>query len=280
MNNALYPCIWFDGQAKAAADFYCAIFPDSSVRSDNGMVVNWELCGQKFMGLNGGPMFKPNPSISFFITCETNEEIDAIWKQLSVNASIMMALDKYDWSEYYGFLQDQFGVSWQIFKGRYSDVNQKITPCFLFTDSKFGKANEAVHFYTTVFQPSTIQGILMYSKEEMPQENIVKHSQFSLLENVFMAMDGPGDHQYGFNEGLSFVISCETQQEIDYYWEKFTTDGGEESRCGWCKDKFGVSWQVVPTVLGKLMSDPEKSQRVMAAFMKMNKFDIEGLMNA
>ena len=95
-----------------------------------------------------------------------------------------------------------------------------------------------------------------------------------------MAMDGFGNHAFAFNEVVSFVVDCATQEEIDFYWNKLTADGGQESQCGWLKDKFGVSWQIVPAVLGKLMSDPEKAPRVIQAFMKMKKFDIEALMNA
>lgn len=280
MNQSFYPCIWFDGQAKSAAEFYSHIFSDSKVLSHNPIVTMWQLCGQKFMGLDGGPMFKPNPSISFFVTCESQEEIDDIWNKLSKDAKIMMALDKYEWSEYYGFLEDKFGISWQIFKGKYSEVNQKIVPCFLFTDKNFGKANSAIDFYTSVFKNSTKEGVLFYSESEMQGENIVKHGQFTLNDHVFMAMDGPGEHHYSFNEALSFVIQCDTQDQIDYYWNTFTKDGGQESMCGWCKDKFGVSWQIVPSILGELMNNAEKSSRVQAAFLQMKKFDIEKLLNA
>jgi predicted 3-demethylubiquinone-9 3-methyltransferase (glyoxalase superfamily) len=141
MKKQTYPCLWFDGNARAAADFYCSIFPGSKIINDSGMVVNFELNGQFFMGLNGGPHFK-------------------------------------------------------------------------------------------------------------------------------------------FNEAVSFVVPCNDQAEIDYYWYKLIADGGQESMCGWCKDKFGLSWQVVPTILGQLMSDPEKAPRVVQAFMKMQKFDIEALLNA
>ena len=141
MKNELYPCLWFDGQARAAADFYSGIFPNSKIINDSGMVVNFELNGRYFMGLNGGDMFK-------------------------------------------------------------------------------------------------------------------------------------------FNEAVSFVIPCKDQAEIDHYWYKLIADGGSESMCGWCKDKFGLSWQVVPVILGELMSNPDKGPRVIQAFMKMKKFDIEALKNA
>ncbi len=140
MINQIYPCLWFDGQAKAAAEFYCSIFHNSKLTVDTPMVVNFELNGKKFMGLNGGPQYK--------------------------------------------------------------------------------------------FSPAT-----------------------------------------------SFVVECETQDEIDFYWEKLG-EGGVYNRCGWLDDKFGVSWQIIPIVLGKLMADPEKAPRVMQAFMQMKKFDIEKLINA
>jgi predicted 3-demethylubiquinone-9 3-methyltransferase (glyoxalase superfamily) len=280
MNNNIHPCLWFDGNAKAAADFYCSLFPGSKITADTPMVVNFELSGQKFMGLNGGPMFKFNPSISFMVISETDDEINELWKQLSEGGFVMMPLNKYDWSERYGFVQDRFGVCWQIMKGKYSDVNQKITPTLLFVGNSFGKAENAVKFYTEVFPQSFIDGILLYTKEEGEAAGTVKHSQFILDKKVFMAMDGLGNHPFAFNEAISLVVDCNTQEEIDYYWSKLIEDGGQESQCGWLKDKFGVSWQIVPAVLGKLMTDPERSQRVMQAFMKMKKFDIATLMNA
>lgn len=140
MNNEIALCLWFDGQAKEAAEFYCSIFSNSKITSENPMMVTFELNGRKMMGLNGGPQFK-------------------------------------------------------------------------------------------------------------------------------------------FNEAASLFVSCENQEEIDFYWNKLT-EGGEESMCGWLKDKFGLSWQIVPSILGKLMSDPEKGQRVMQAFLQMKKFNIQTLLNA
>lgn len=138
MTNSIYPCLWFDGKAQEAAKFYCSIFKNAKIITDQQMVVIFELDGKKFMGLNGGPHFK-------------------------------------------------------------------------------------------------------------------------------------------FSEAVSFVVDCETQEEIDHYWTKLTADGGQEGNCGWLKDKFGVSWQIVPSVLPKLMSNPDRAQKVMEAFMKMKKFDIKTL---
>lgn len=275
MNNNIHPCLWYDGNAKEAAVFYCSVFPNSKITTDTPMVVNFYLNGQKFMGLNGGPQYKFNPSVSFFVISESDEEINELYARLSEGGKIMMPLDKYDWSERYGFFQDKFGLAWQIMKGKYSDVNQKITPCLLFVGDNYGKAEAAVKYYASLFPQSAISGILLYQENEGEQvAGKVKHSQFILDEKVFMAMDGFGNHEFVFNEAISFVVECKNQEEIDYYWERLTANGGKESKCGWLTDPFGVSWQIVPANIGELMSTPEKAQRLMPAIMQMRKLDI------
>lgn len=140
-------------------------------------------------------------------------------------------------------------------------MKSPIHPCLWFD----GNAIEAANFYCSVFKEGKI-------RSENPMVVM-----FELNGSLFMGLNG-GSH-FTFNEAVSFVISCETQAEIDHYWTHLTA-GGQESQCGWLKDKFGVSWQVVPTVLGKLMADPERAPRVIKAFMSMKKFDIVALENA
>ena len=279
MKKLIYPCLWFNQNAKEAAEFYCSVFNNSVITEANPMVVMFESAGQKFMCLNGGPEFTFNPSVSFFVLCETEEEINRIWKDFLEGGSELMPLDKYDWSTKYGWVQDRFGISWQLSLDINGQVDQKFTPSLMFTGKQNGKAEQAVKFYTSLFDGSRIIGILRYVKGENEVEGNVKHAQFSLGKNVFMAMDSSFSHQFNFNEAISFVVECDTQDEIDYFWNKLT-EGGEEVQCGWLKDKFGLSWQIVPSILGKLMSDPAKSQRVIDAFMKMKKFEIEKLVNA
>ena len=279
MTNQIYPCLWFDGKAKAAADFYCSVFKNSKITANNPMVTTFEIEGHKFMGLNGGPLFKMNPSISFFVLGDSAVEVEAIWNMLSKDGSVMMPLNKYPWNEKYGWCQDKFGVNWQLMMNQNVTSSEKIIPSLMFTQSNAGNAEKAINFYTSVFKNSSVISISRYLKGEHDVEGTIKHAQFTLGNQLFAAMDSSGAHDFTFNEGISLVVGCETQEEIDYYWDKLT-EGGVESKCGWLKDKFGVSWQIVPTILGKLMSDPEKSQNVMQAFMQMKKFDIEKLMNA
>jgi len=278
MKKTIYPCLWFDGNAKASADFYCSIFKNSKIINNTPMVVLFEIEGKLIMGLNGGPMFKINPSISLFVTCETNEEIESIWNQLSKEGTIMMPLDQYPWSEKYGFVADKFGVCWQLMLGEIPPNGQKIMPCFLFVEEQYGKAQAAIKQYTSIFPNSEIQDLSIDESEDPQQKGSLKFGNFKLQNELFAAMDGFGKHQFQFNEGVSLVVECDTQDEIDNYWTKLT-EGGSESQCGWLKDRFGVSWQIVPTILSELMSDPEKASRVVQAFMKMKKFNIETLLN-
>jgi predicted 3-demethylubiquinone-9 3-methyltransferase (glyoxalase superfamily) len=225
-------------------------------------------------------MYKPNASISFFYICETADEIKNIWEAFSKEGSILMPLDKYDWSEQYGWLNDQFGISWQFSLGKIDDVGQKVTPSLLFVGDQYGRAEEAINYYSSVFKNAVSDSLHRYSKNDAPeQEGKVKHAQVELNGQKFMFMDSAQAHNFTFTEGVSLTIHCETQEEIDYYWNKLT-QGGEESMCGWLKDKFGVSWQVIPNILSKVMTDPNKAGKAAKAFMQMRKFDIEKIVQA
>ncbi len=278
MTHQIYPCIWFDGQAKAAAEFYCSLFSNSKIIHNSPIVVQFELSGKRFMGLNGGPMFKINPSISLFVLCASMEETNELWNKLFDGGKALMPLDTYPWSERYGWLQDKFGVTWQIMVGDKSTAQQKITPSMLFTQNQFGRAEEAIRFYSSIFENSSADTLIHFPDGDSNTGKLM-YSEFRLNQYNLIAMDGPGEHNYTFNEAVSFVVDCDTQEEIDYYWNKLT-EGGQESMCGWLKDKFGVSWQIVPSILGKLMSDPERGQKVVQAFLQMKKFDIEKLLKA
>jgi predicted 3-demethylubiquinone-9 3-methyltransferase (glyoxalase superfamily) len=279
MKKEIYPCLWFNGNAREAAEYYCSVFTNAQITDDNPIVTMFKASGQRFMCLNGGAEFSFNPSISFFVVCETEDELNNAWTSLLNRGSVLMPLDKYPWSEKYGWLQDRYGVNWQLSLGKMDDVGQKFTPSLLFTGKQNGKAEKAINFYTSTFKNSSIHGILRYEKGENEVEGNVKHAQFKLNQNVFMAMDSSFDHKFEFNEAISFVVECDDQKEIDYFWYQLT-ENGEEGQCGWLKDEFGVSWQIVPSILSDLMREPEKSQRVINAFMQMRKFEIEKLVNA
>jgi predicted 3-demethylubiquinone-9 3-methyltransferase (glyoxalase superfamily) len=280
MKEQITPCLWFNNQAAEAAALYCSIFENAKITAQSPIVTGIEISGQSITLLDGGPKYQPNPSISFYYICEKESELDGIWKALSKGGNIMMALDKYPWGEKYGWITDKFGISWQIALGKISDVGQRITPCFLFTGKQYGRADEALVHYSSIFKTTHVDGILRYGNNESPDiEGKVKHAQFALNGQKFMMMESAAPHNFTFSEGVSLTIHCETQEEIDHYWNRLT-ESGEESMCGWLKDKFGVSWQIIPTILSKIMSDPAKAGKAANAFMSMRKFNIEQLVQA
>ena len=295
----IIPHLWFNDQAEEAAAFYTALFEESYIGgtthySREGveihgqpegtvMTVDFELAGYQFIALNGGPQFSFTPAISFFVVCETEPEVDALWTALTEGGDMLMELDRYDWSEKYGWVQDQYGLSWQLSLGKLEDVGQKITPSLLFVGEQHGRAEEAIRFYTSIFDNADVTGILRYGADDDQPEGTVQHAQFHLDSEVFMAMDSALEHGFTFNEAISLLIECASQEEVDYYWDKLT-DGGDPKaqQCGWLKDRFGVSWQVSPTMLYEMLQDPdtEKVARVTRAYMQMKKFDTQKLQDA
>lgn len=279
MHNPIHPCLWFNGNAKEAAEWYKLAFSFVSETASNPYVVMLSVKGQELMLLNGGPQFKMNGTISFFVLLEKEEDIDQAWRILSDGGEVRMALDKYPWSEKYGWVEDKFGANWQLSFGKFADVGQTLTPVLMFTGANAGKAEEAIQFYSGIFPDSSLVGILRWGENGHEKPGTIQHAQYKLNGYVMMTMDSSLSHQFSFNEGVSLVVHCKTQEEIDHYWNALTKDG-EESMCGWLKDKYGVSWQIVPEVLGSLMSDPAKAPAVTQAFLKMKKFIIADLLDA
>jgi predicted 3-demethylubiquinone-9 3-methyltransferase (glyoxalase superfamily) len=247
------------------------------ITDSNPIVTTFRIGNKTFMCLNGGPKFAFTPAISLFVYCKTVDETNILWDKLIPGGSVMMDINQYPWSERYGWLRDKFGLTWQI-----SVVNpgesESIRPSMLFTKPVFGKAEEAMRFYTKTFKNSSITRLSHYSTGDA-NEGKVLYAEFQLNGYNAIAMDGPGNHAFMFNEAVSIVVPCENQEEIDFYWNTLSK-GGEESMCGWLKDKYGVSWQIVPKILGDLMRDPKRSGRVVQAFLKMKKFNIQALLDA
>ena len=292
----IVPNLWFDKEAEEAAKFYTSIFKNSEVldttryseagedvhRQEPGetMTVEYALDGFRFTALNGGPIFKFNPSISFVVS-RSKEEVDALWQELSQDGSVLMPLQAYPFSERYGWVADRYGLSWQL-SAAGDDVTSPIVPSLMFVGDRAGQAEAAMNFYTSVFSNSEVGDISRYSAGQEPdKEGTITYGPFVLAGQDFAAMDSAREHDFSFNEAISFIVNCEDQAEVDYFWEKLSAVP-ESEQCGWVKDKFGVSWQIVPTVLSGLLagSDRAKSDRVMKAVLEMKKLDIAELQAA
>ncbi len=291
------PHLWFSHEAEEASQFYTSIFKNGKIgatarypeagkeihRMTPGsvMTTEFEIEGYKFLALNAGPLFKFTPAISFMVNFTSKDELKEVWDKLASGGEAMMPLDKYPFSEYYGWIKDKFGITWQLI---YADngAPRQIIPAFLFTGDKFGKTEEAINFYTSVFKDGKVLELQKYGADQVPgAEGKVMYSDFTIEGQKFIAMDGPGEHAFTFNEAISLLVSCNDQEEIDYYWNKLSADKNSE-QCGWLKDQYGVSWQIAWKDMGKVLGSPErdKANRAMAAMMQMKKIDIAKLEEA
>jgi len=287
----IVPFLWFDTEARKAAQFYESVFPHTKIRTSttledtpSGTVENitLDIMGYEVQMMSAGPIFKINPSISFSVNLKTKEEAKALWDQLSIDGKVLMEFNAYPWSEGYGWCDDQFGVSWQIMTLGDVPITQSITPALMFTQEFAGNAEPAMEFYTEVFKNSKIDGVFRYTAEQAPdKEGTIAHANFVLEGQQFMALDSAQRHAFKFNEAVSLVVYCEDQAEIDYLWEKLSAVP-ESEQCGWLKDRFGVSWQIVPREMDMMMqtTDKEALARVTQAFLQMKKFDIAKLRSA
>jgi predicted 3-demethylubiquinone-9 3-methyltransferase (glyoxalase superfamily) len=294
----IIPHLWFDKEAKEAAEFYTSAFPDSKITnittihntpSGDCDIVSFKLWGYAFMAISAGPLFKFNPSISFMVNFDPSQDkdakarIDKVWRELSAGGNVLMQLDKYPFSERYGWVEDKYGLSWQlILTNPEGEKPPVIIPSLLFVGDVYGKAEEASDFYLSIFTDSKRGTIVRYGAgQALDKEGAVMFTDFMLEGQWFAAMDSAREHNFKFNEAISLIVNCNTQKEIDYYWEKLSAVP-EAEQCGWLKDKFGLSWQVVPTEMGEMIHDGTREQiaRLTRAFLKMKKFDLAALRKA
>jgi predicted 3-demethylubiquinone-9 3-methyltransferase (glyoxalase superfamily) len=286
--QGITPHLWFDSEAVEASRFYCETFPGSRVTSvvtlpdtPSGEVdtVAFELFGQPFMAISAGPLFAFNPSVSFAVACETADEVDRYWQRLSAGGSVLMELGSYPFSERYGWATDRYGLSWQVSLAADGVAGQRIAPTLMFVGEVCGRAEEAIGLYTSVFDESAVDMVVPYGSDAAPNaEGDLMYARFRLVGQRFAAMDSALDHDFGFNEAVSFLVNCDDQDELDRYCDALSAVP-EAEQCGWVKDRFGVSWQISPTDLDRMMTEGSKEQvaRVTEAFLAMKRFDLTEL---
>ena len=287
----IVPHLWFDKEASEAAEFYMSLFEGSrlidktilnNTPSGTAEMFTIEIAGQEFMLISAGPYFKFTPAISFIISCNTLGEVDKYWNKLIQDGIALMPIDSYPFSERYGWVCDKYGLSWQIMYVGDAEIKQKITPALMFVGDQCGKAEEAINFYISTFKNSKIENIDRYGEgDEVNKPDMIMQVKFILENLTFSAMDSAHKHNFTFNEAISFVVNCDDQEEIDYFWEKLSAFP-EAEQCGWLKDKYGLSWQITPSVMSEMMQnkDAQKMTQLTEAFLKMKKFDIAELIKA
>ncbi|HEY8928157.1 MAG TPA: VOC family protein [Mucilaginibacter sp.] len=292
------PHLWF-GKDKAyeAAEFYTSLLPGSAVDSKSkfGMgsgechIAEFTVAGQPFMGISAESALKFTPAISFMINFDPSRDADAakrideVWAKLTEGGMVMMPLDRYPFSERYGWVADKYGLSWQlILTNPAGEERPVIVPSMMFTGEVVGRADEAINFYTKIFKDGKRGNSMPYPAGREPdKEGTTMFADFYADGTWFAAMDSAHPHGFAFNDAASLLVPCETQEEIDYLWDAFSVDG-KTGQCGWLKDKFGVSWQVASTAMLNAMRSgtPEQVERVVAAFMPMTKIDIATIQRA
>ncbi|MDP2814144.1 MAG: VOC family protein [Erysipelotrichaceae bacterium] len=289
--HKIIPHLWFDTQAIEAVNFYISLFSGSEIDgitvikdtpSGDCDFVNFTLAGHTFSAISAGPYFTLNPSISLAVAFEQEKELCEVWEKLSEDGEPLMPLQEYPFCPLYGWIQDRFGLSWQLMLLRPGDITHKIIYSFLFSQAHNGLSEAAAHYYMDVFEEGELNMLEYYEPNEVSPTNAkVKYLNFNIVGEQFSMMDNAYDTKYDFNEGFSFMIMCENQAEIDYYWEKLSHNP-EAEQCGWCKDRFGVSWQIVAANWDEVLfkGTEEEKARVTEAFLQMKKFDLAQLERA
>lgn len=290
MIQKIIPNLWFNGNASEAVDFYLAAFPDSKILAKSYypkstvegladfqldlagdvLTIEFELGQQPFVAINAGPEFSFNPSISFMVNFDPSLEhkaadhLDELWQKLSDGGDILMPLDAYPFSPRYGWVQDRYGLTWQlILTDPSGEPRPFIIPSLLFGGDKVNRAEEAIHFYVSAFKDAKAGLLARYDEATGPANaGSLMFGEFMLVGQWFAAMDSGVEQDFAFNEAVSFQVNCKDQSEIDYFWEKLASDP-IFNQCGWCKDQFGLSWQIVPENMGELMDKPGAFAKLM-----------------
>ncbi len=280
----IVPNLWFNGNAGEAVKFYTSIFPDSIIKNvakypnnqEEGLAdfqtnmagevltIDFELAGYGFAAINAGPEFKPTAASSFMVNFDpsrddnAHQHMDEIWYKLMDGGEALMPLDKYDFSEHYGWVKDKYGFSWQlILTNPDGEERPHIIPSFMFGGSVQNKAGEAIDFYTSVFKNSKKGVSYPYGQAMGPATpEALMFADFMIEDQWFTANDSGVEQDFTFTEAVSYAVVCDNQEEIDLYWQQLSNNP-ENEQCGWCKDKYGVSWQIVPNNMNDLMKKPD-----------------------
>ena len=280
----IVPHLWFDTQAHEAAEFYTSLFQESAITQVNTIsntpsgeveTLTFTIMGHTFMAISAGPYFKLNPSISVTTVLE-EDLIEPIWNRLAAHGNVLMPLDSYPFSSTYGWLQDRYGLSWQLMSNDTGRQNiDPITVSMLFCGENFLRAEEAVNHYLSIFDHAEL------NRMQKDGVNRVLFSSFILENQQFSVVDSGLVHDFAFNEAFSIMVECDSQEEIDHYFDKLSAEKDAE-QCGWVKDAYGVSWQIVPRQMNELLQHGTQQQRdrVTQAMLKMKKINLSKLIDA
>jgi predicted 3-demethylubiquinone-9 3-methyltransferase (glyoxalase superfamily) len=294
MSQRIVPSLWFDHTGREAVDFYLSAFPDAAELSvmryptqdlpdfqtdfaGDVLEIRFRLADLELSAINAGSEFRPNPSISFLANFDPSRDdaatthLDELWASLTEGGEVRMELGAYPFSPHYGWVEDRYGVNWQLMlTNPHGDPRPVITPSLMFP---FGdtRASQAADLYTglfdAVFGDSAVGNRAPYSAMGDPDtkdlpKGMLAYSDFTLAGQWFAAMDSGVPQDFTFTEGLSLIVECDDQIQIDRLWDTLSTVP-ESEVCGWCKDPFGVSWQITPATMPDYAADPQAYRRML-----------------
>ena len=282
MDQVITPAIWCDGTADEAAQFYTDVFRDASIAEQvPGLAATVSIHGFKLSLINGGNQYAPNPSISCILNFDPllfgGEEqarayLDELYKRLSTGG-VLMELGEYPFSPRYAWVRDRFGMTWQLMlTDPDGDPRPFVIPSFMFGGTNHAHAEEATNAWIALFDNARRGALYRYEEGGPLDAGTVMFTDFTLRGTWMAATDSGTFHDFTFTPGVSMIVSCRDQEEIDRYWAGLSAVP-EAERCGWCVDRWGVSWQIVPHNIAELMADAATRDKI----LHMGKIDLTKL---
>ena len=282
MDQVITPAIWCDGTADEAAQFYANVFRDASViEQAPGLAATVSIHGFRLSLINGGNQYAPNPSISCILNFDpllfggeeqARDYLDELYERLSTGG-VLMELGEYPFSPRYAWVRDRFGMTWQLMlTDPDGDPRPFVIPSFMFGGTNHAHAEEATDAWIALFDNARRGALYRYEEGGPLDAGTVMFTDFTLRGTWRAATDSGAFHDFTFTPGVSMIVSCRTQEEIDRYWAGLSAVP-EAERCGWCVDRWGVSWQIVPHNIAELMADAATRDKI----LHMGKIDLTTL---
>ena len=282
MDQRIIPAIWCDAADDEAARFYADVFREGSVvEQAPGLAATVSIHGFRLSLINGGDQYAPNPSISCILNFDpllfggedqARAYLDELYERLS-GGGVLMELGEYPFSARYTWVRDRFGMTWQLMlTDPAGEPRPFILPSFMFGGTNHANAEEATEAWIALFDDARRGALYRYEEGGPMEAGTVMFTDFTLRGTWMAAMDSGAFHDFTFTPGVSMIVSCRDQEEIDRYWTGLSAVP-EAERCGWCVDRWGVSWQVVPDNIAELMADAATREKI----LHMGKIDLTRL---
>ncbi len=290
MSTSIEPCLWIDSdRLQEAVQLYVDAIPNSRINmvdtyknagpnfDQTVCVFEFELAGRRLQAFGGGSHQELNPSISLKFASSDRETVERVGAALLEGGFELMPFGSYPWSEYFGWVSDRYGVTWQVLVEPVETAI--VAPAMMFVGDQYGRAGEAIELYTSLFPDSGVDVLQLFGDESAADRGKVLYSMIHLAGQRFDLTDSGVGHSFQFNDMVSLAVMCEGQAEVDRYWDGLIAGGGEPVQCGWLKDRFGVSWQVVPRRFTELLrsGSPDQAAAVIRCMINQVKIDVAEL---